>query len=118
MRFKSNCRQGSWSNDSCLSRWFPKTSGPDAGEACFAVRRRKSVLLLPGFSPGGGGMRTFTRLANALLVAGVVFLGAGRAQKPPLLPESEVEALANELSGRSDERRVGKECRSRWSPYH
>ena len=25
--------------------------------------------------------------------------------------------LAN-ISGRSEERRVGKECRSRWSPYH
>ena len=23
-----------------------------------------------------------------------------------------------DLSGRSEERRVGKECRSRWSPYH
>ena len=23
-----------------------------------------------------------------------------------------------ELLGRSEERRVGKECRSRWSPYH
>ena len=23
-----------------------------------------------------------------------------------------------ELSSRSEERRVGKECRSRWSPYH
>ena len=22
------------------------------------------------------------------------------------------------LNGRSEERRVGKECRSRWSPYH
>ena len=22
------------------------------------------------------------------------------------------------LAGRSEERRVGKECRSRWSPYH
>src|SRR3989454_9605387 len=28
-----------------------------------------------------------------------------------------VEALADS-SGRSEERRVGKECRSRWSPYH
>src|SRR3712207_494680 len=28
-------------------------------------------------------------------------------------------AIANELRGvRSEERRVGKECRSRWSPYH
>ena len=24
----------------------------------------------------------------------------------------------NKLIGRSEERRVGKECRSRWSPYH
>ena len=24
----------------------------------------------------------------------------------------------NELDARSEERRVGKECRSRWSPYH
>ena len=23
-----------------------------------------------------------------------------------------------DLCGRSEERRVGKECRSRWSPYH
>ena len=23
-----------------------------------------------------------------------------------------------EATGRSEERRVGKECRSRWSPYH
>ena len=23
-----------------------------------------------------------------------------------------------DLRGRSEERRVGKECRSRWSPYH
>ena len=26
--------------------------------------------------------------------------------------------IARELSRRSEERRVGKECRSRWSPYH
>src|SRR5256886_8640243 len=33
----------------------------------------------------------------------------------------EVSALTDEdvhRSGRSEERRVGKECRSRWSPYH
>src|SRR5256885_14057055 len=27
-------------------------------------------------------------------------------------------AIMHELRGRSEERRVGKECRSRWSPYH
>src|SRR3712207_9471687 len=32
-----------------------------------------------------------------------------------------IDHLADELGGldvRSEERRVGKECRSRWSPYH
>ena len=28
------------------------------------------------------------------------------------------EPLDHVLSSRSEERRVGKECRSRWSPYH
>ena len=26
--------------------------------------------------------------------------------------------VRDEMSFRSEERRVGKECRSRWSPYH
>ena len=29
------------------------------------------------------------------------------------IPEDQAEKI-----GRSEERRVGKECRSRWSPYH
>src|SRR3712207_9164530 len=28
------------------------------------------------------------------------------------------DALTDALTSRSEERRVGKECRSRWSPYH
>src|SRR5438309_5442162 len=35
--------------------------------------------------------------------------------------QAERKRIANELrstGGRSEERRVGKECRSRWSPYH
>ena len=28
------------------------------------------------------------------------------------------ERAFNETGSRSEERRVGKECRSRWSPYH
>src|SRR2546430_7231288 len=30
----------------------------------------------------------------------------------------QVERLVQSPEGRSEERRVGKECRSRWSPYH
>ena len=35
-------------------------------------------------------------------------------------PSEWEKIFANELTdkGRSEERRVGKECRSRWSPYH
>ena len=32
--------------------------------------------------------------------------------------DAEVELIANGDFFRSEERRVGKECRSRWSPYH
>src|SRR2546428_13480714 len=46
-----------------------------------------------------------------------------RKQKNPAginNPEDERDRIANEDAGpgRSEERRVGKECRSRWSPYH
>src|SRR3989441_9199973 len=40
----------------------------------------------------------------------------GSATNPSPLSEQEVDAIINRV--RSEERRVGKECRSRWSPYH
>ena len=39
-----------------------------------------------------------------------VIIGAG--------PAGMTAALYAARSNRSEERRVGKECRSRWSPYH
>src|SRR6266446_1812334 len=33
-------------------------------------------------------------------------------------PELTVQVVGNNAVDRSEERRVGKECRSRWSPYH
>src|ERR1035438_1325598 len=35
-----------------------------------------------------------------------------------LLPSGKVLVVGGVAEGRSEERRVGKECRSRWSPYH
>src|SRR3712207_9490150 len=40
------------------------------------------------------------------IAAGVQALGEGRSRRPLI------------WDNRSEERRVGKECRSRWSPYH
>ena len=34
------------------------------------------------------------------------------------ITESQLSILRNFKKYRSEERRVGKECRSRWSPYH
>src|SRR3712207_2057603 len=36
----------------------------------------------------------------------------------PLISRDEEVSLAQRIRTRSEERRVGKECRSRWSPYH
>src|SRR6266850_5529260 len=49
--------------------------------------------------------------ADVFLRFSVALLINGRAQKPTLSTTPNVKK-------RSEERRVGKECRSRWSPYH
>ena len=52
---------------------------------------------------------TGSYIFNAL-VSGSIFGGVSG---------NKITAIAGESStGRSEERRVGKECRSRWSPYH
>ena len=38
--------------------------------------------------------------------------------KVPLASKAELDAAVKVAAERSEERRVGKECRSRWSPYH
>src|ERR1044072_1517247 len=48
----------------------------------------------------------------------VDLLPEGWSGLPPGLPQEVVEELARRARERSEERRVGKECRSRWSPYH
>ena len=48
------------------------------------------------------------------------FFKVGQTKIELLEPTSEDSTIAKfiEKRGRSEERRVGKECRSRWSPYH
>src|SRR5258708_14576723 len=48
----------------------------------------------------------------------VMELVEGTPLKGPLALEKAVEYAGQILDARSEERRVGKECRSRWSPYH
>src|SRR2546422_10620749 len=49
--------------------------------------------------------------------------GPGMALKTEMLglaiaTELPIVVVDSQRAGRSEERRVGKECRSRWSPYH
>src|SRR2546426_4898545 len=47
-------------------------------------------------------------------------MGNARRRALPIMSKSELleGRCAQSRSLRSEERRVGKECRSRWSPYH
>src|SRR5260370_41643528 len=43
-----------------------------------------------------------------------------KGERPTPEMEQQLDSLLGQIQGRSrsEERRVGKECRSRWSPYH
>src|SRR3712207_9584204 len=80
--------------------------------------RTEVVMLRP---PGGG-----TRLELASFVRPAHEPGSPDAMANELglrkvsFEVEDLPALVDRLAadGRSEERRVGKECRSRWSPYH
>src|SRR5256885_16874683 len=70
---------------------------------------------VPAFTP------TFSELAQCTRRTLEIFAG-GLLCRPGLDLFDQRQALCLGLGGfgaqRSEERRVGKECRSRWSPYH
>ena len=66
---------------------------------------------------GDIGTGQLTKMVNQICVAGLLqglAEGIHFAQQAGL----DVEKAMSVISHRSEERRVGKECRSRWSPYH
>src|SRR2546430_17474863 len=87
------------------STMVPKTSKNSAltvmGPASVSRPSRSRRLHAPRFEHFGGG-RAGERLEQRL--RGLALLS--------------LRANPGGIDGRSEERRVGKECRSRWSPYH
>ena len=59
------------------------------------------------FDPGISRLEQESVFANTWQVAGRLDQVAKKG-----------DFFTTDLGGRSEERRVGKECRSRWSPYH
>ena len=65
--------------------------------------------------------RSFLLGLAACSAAGVLTACSGSsepASSASTAPEPPASSAASEVTARSEERRVGKECRSRWSPYH
>ena len=88
---------------------------------------KRCVVAIDG--PSGTGKSTVSRrLATAIgasyLDTGAMYRAFTWAVLNADLDPSDAAAVASLVgkvqiaSGRSEERRVGKECRSRWSPYH
>src|SRR5215211_5005827 len=101
----------------------------DAALRC-AAEHRPGVILLDLNMPGRPSLPAIPELLAAAPGAAVVVmtmqdepayaraaLTAG-ASGYVLKEAAEVELLEAVRAARSEERRVGKECRSRWSPYH
>src|SRR5256885_15407094 len=59
-------------------------------------------------------VRTFARSDELFPVR---LVEKGNSARPLQIAKTTLKNVQSE-SGRSEERRVGKECRSRWSPYH
>ena len=58
-------------------------------------------------------------VAQAMAKAVNTLASPGRGGYPAAMEAARTAFSCRELAaGRSEERRVGKECRSRWSPYH
>src|SRR3712207_9248878 len=85
---------------------------------------RSAVVRIYRCSKVVKGGRTFS--FGALVVAGDrkgnVGIGYGKANEVPGAVEKATKDARKQMFKvnlkRSEERRVGKECRSRWSPYH
>ena len=72
----------------------------------------KLGIELPIFSAGMGP------IAGPELVAAVSNAGGLGVLGCTSMSPEEIRTVIRRTYERSEERRVGKECRSRWSPYH
>ena len=81
------------------------------------VRSITDLMMMPGLIN-----LDFADIKSIMEDKGKAIMGTGEAEGEDRAVKAAEQALANPLlddcSMRSEERRVGKECRSRWSPYH
>src|SRR5256885_12215430 len=81
------------------------------------VRGRRGVVAGGHPLSVEAGLRILQRGGNAVDAGVATILAASVIEVSHFSFGGEVPILIK-VHGRSEERRVGKECRSRWSPYH
>src|SRR5258708_40166980 len=84
-----------------------------AGRLRYRVRHAVHIALF-----SHGGRMTLAPKGRWTTLAGLVLLAAVYVRALVFTPTERTQGLAQKIYYRSEERRVGKECRSRWSPYH
>src|SRR2546426_11078740 len=92
--------QGDWSSDVCSSDLLRQ------------LAQKQDDLMGQVRGLGGRELGRVSKALNAVMVS----IDAARIQDIAALPG--VRTIRPLINYRSEERRVGKECRSRWSPYH
>src|SRR5256886_3833412 len=103
-----------------LGRRFGVGVDPDA-EIVPTYGSKEAIFSLAQVVGTSGRGVAFGEPAYPVYERGALFAGA-RVQTLPLRRENgflpDLDELGDDVALRSEERRVGKECRSRWSPYH
>src|SRR3989449_4858285 len=91
-------------------------------EQGYQVAREVGLALLATIRASVGSL---DRIKRVVKVLGMVNSAEGFGDQPrvvngfsDLMVEVFGDAIGKHARSRSEERRVGKECRSRWSPYH
>src|ERR1043165_9859906 len=77
-----------------------------------------SISLRPGNFATGSLIPTTISLEHWQLALGIPYQAADGSLVQPPFPVLTWLWNSIKIATRSEERRVGKECRSRWSPYH
>src|ERR1035437_8684329 len=91
---------------------------PSVSEGCFGFRECVSETVYRGVEMRLLFRRVLLAVAFAAALQAQGSGGCACGSDPPGPPKNrEVRPYANTPEDRSEERRVGKECRSRWSPY-
>ena len=113
-----------------IEKYFsgPESFTPDSNFLLGETEEVKNFYVCCGFnsigigSSGGAGKAIAEWMIKGYTDQDLFSLDVKRFEKfnssLKFIKERTTETLGNLFKMRSEERRVGKECRSRWSPYH